>query len=393
MQDIIDQAIAQRKYVNVHRVKSYMKGYNCITGSRNPTKIEFDASVCRQVFQWNEEVCDGSSKGEIWLYRFPNGYMPTIHIDRDEYAFNAPPSMDRGKDKHVLVVADSYALFKAWSWYSIHKDDLPPSNVIRDVYHWDPDYGSWRHRGVYRDSNINSIVGLQDAYDHIMKDVTMLLNRKDIIGALDIAPSCNYLLESRPGMGKTSLIRALCTKLNVSMHVITADTMKKSNPERIFSTTIDRNHSPSIYLFEDFDRYLDGSKEEQMASILNAMDGVADMPISIRFFTANTSIEGPKMEAFLSRIRRRIALKEHVVQAYERSINIVFPSMDQTSKDTIRNLFHENNITMRVANHILCSVMVDLEPLECIIKAVGDRNITCPRKILSRVINESDDDY
>lgn len=80
-----------------------------------------------------------------------------------------------------------------------------------------------------------------------------------------------------------------------------------------------------------------------MASILNALDGVAEMPMSIRFFTTNRSIQGERMEVFLSRIR---------------SINTVFPTMDQASKDHIKALFIGSDITMRVANQILCSTIL-----------------------------------
>lgn len=204
-----------------------------------------------------------------------------------------------------------------------------------------------------------------------MKDVQILTEGRSIIDSLDMTPSCNYLLESRPGMGKTSLIRAICTTLNVPMHTITASSMKNSNPESILGSTKDGDMI-SVYVFEDFDRYLESSKEEQMASILNALDGVANTPISLRFFTANRSIRGKRMEAFLSRIRRHIILDHHRPDAYDHSINIVFPAMDQTSKAQVRDLFLGADLTMRVANHILCASMVYDQPMDYIKKTIQD---------------------
>jgi hypothetical protein len=65
-----------------------------------------------------------------------------------------------------------------------------------------------------------------------------------------------------------------------------------------------------------------------MASLLNALDGVENMPPSIRIFTANTEISSEKLEAFLSRMRRKYTIDKHPVAAYERSISIIYPQLE-----------------------------------------------------------------
>lgn len=191
-------------------------------------------------------------------------------------------------------------------------------------------------------------------------------------------------------MGKTSLIRAVCTALNVGMHIIDVDAMMSSNPEEIFQKTTNSNKI-SVYLFEDFDRYLDTAKDEQMAGLLNALDGVETMPSSIRFFTANSHISGEKMEAFLSRMRRNITLPSHNLDAYLRSIRTVFPSLNQEEQDQIAHLFSVKDITMRVANQILCAAMIYDEPTNYILTAISDTSRTQPTKIIEKVDVEEDE--
>lgn len=364
---IISAAIDAGHYVNVHNA---MNGYQ----SSHNYSITFDSNLCSKMLGWKGIVCSGN----ISLYPFPDGYMPDLCIDGDAYHC----MMHRNDNiRMMLVVADSKDLFDAWKWYQMHKDDKDPNPLVRDIYSWSMNYDHWYVSGKYRSTTIGSVVGLEHEYVDIMHDIDILLNKRDIINSLDMTPSCNYLLESRPGMGKTSLIRAICTTLNVPMYTVTATAMARTDPSILLASPGDTRIS--VILFEDFDRYLATSKEEQMASILNTMDGVTDMPVTVRFFTTNSSIGGQKLEAFMSRMRRHIILERHCIHAYKHSIDIIFPSMDDKDKKHVMDLFFGASLTMRVANQILCASMVYKYPLEYIKDTVRNIHLITPSRTMS----------
>lgn len=365
----IEESIIQGKYVEVVDTVD-KQGISIVSRCKS---ISFDSKVCATVPTWSEKDCKSDVSGKIYMMIFPKGYVPEIKLDDTVFKYkhpyhDSPPSL-------MLIISDTKALYDAWQWYRVHKDDKVPSQKIRDIYKWIPSYGNWHHAGTYRDTHISCIVGMEKVYESILKDIDMLQKRRDIIDKLGMTPSLGYLLISKPGMGKTSIIRAICTHLNIPMHTVTHDALKGFSPENIFSKAKGRTSKESIsaYLFEDFDRYLNTAGEEQMASLLNALDGVENMPVSIRFFTSNSFISGKKMEAFLSRMRRTIIIPMHEKDAYIRSIRIVFPSMDEKGVQDITTLFYEKGITMRIANHILCASMISDNPLESIsqLMAIG----------------------
>lgn len=376
MDFVIATAIREKRYVNIH--EAMVAEYVGMT-----YRIYFDTNECDVIHGWNGNRCAGN----IELYLIPKGYLPKLTIDGNIYHYIDRKSHDTNM---MLVVADSKDVFDAWVWYQHHKNDKPPSTIIRDVYSWSLNCDRWYVSGTYRSTSIESIVGLDGTYHDILSDIDILLNKRDIINSLDMTPSCNYLLESRPGMGKTSLIRAICTYLNVPMHTVTAKAMMQCDPSLLLSSP--GKSKVSVVLFEDFDRYLKISKEEQMESILNTLDGVADMPITVRFFTTNSSIDSPKLEAFMSRMRRHIIMEKHNIDAYAHSINIVFPSMDDDQKKHVGTLFSNADITMRVANQILCASMVYQKPLAYIEKAISNIHLVKPSKTIVAKRDDDDDD-
>lgn len=383
MNSLIAESLSQGKYVTIDdRI-----GYGISTSEKHES-IFFDASICKEVITWKESSCDVDIKGDIHFIIFPEGYMPELSYDgvvfKYHHNYNNDPTTS------MLVIADTENLYTSYKWYCDHINDKLPSTVVRSVHKWDPRNEYWKNKGVYRDTNLGTIVGMESIFDAVMKDIKIIQEKKEILDILGMSPSANYLLVSRPGMGKTSLIRAVCTALNVGMHIIDVDAMMSSNPEEIFQKTTNSNKI-SVYLFEDFDRYLDTAKDEQMAGLLNALDGVETMPSSIRFFTANSHISGEKMEAFLSRMRRNITLPSHNLDAYLRSIRTVFPSLNQEEQDQIAHLFSVKDITMRVANQILCAAMIYDEPMNYILTAISDSSRTQPIKIIEKVDVEEDE--
>lgn len=208
-------------------------------------------------------------------------------------------------------------------------------------------------------------------YLAILSDTELLTTRSDILEKLGLSPSINYLIGSAPGMGKTSLIKCIATTLNVDIHVIDHKAITSSDPSLIFGSSRSRDNI-NVYIFEDFDRYLKSSKSEQMASLLNALDGVEKMPPSLRFFTTNSKIVGEEFKAFYTRMRRIINFTNHSDEAYSRSINIVLGSIPYGEQ--LIQSFRDNSISMREANQLLVSSLLQDNPLQYILHNITLRS-------------------
>jgi hypothetical protein len=318
--------------------------------------------VCKDVPTWNEGIgIKTDVSGNLSFFVFPTGYLPDIELDGVTY--RGATVYDRPLSK-MLVVADSKDLFNSWVWYMKHQNDKLPNPIHRDVYKWDSSYNAWEEDSTYRDTTIDNVVGLDSLFGNIIADVNMLKEKSDLIRSLGMNSSLNYLIQSRPGMGKTTLIRVIATYFNLNLHVVTHEVL--ANDRLSVETLLSRKGDKldmAIFVFEDFDRYLTSSGKDKMASFLNALDGVSDTLTSIRFFTCNSKIEGEDMEAFLTRMRRIISIPMHEACAYMRSISIVFPTMADADRDTLVNLFREKEITMRRVNNLLCASLVYEDPI------------------------------
>jgi len=217
--------------------------------------------------------------------------------------------------------------------------------------------GNWMKNGMYKNTNITNLPGLESIYHDILADIDINSKRADLLSSLDMNPSLNYLITSKAGMGKTSLIRAICTAIKTDIHIIDHDAMNTGRIENIF------NVDTTVFLFEDLDRYLMNAKKEHITNLLNILDGVEIMPMSIRIFTSSERIQE---ETFLTHMRRCIVLNTHSVEAYKRSISLIFPHMYDDDIDNLVDIFSSNNISIRVVNQLLCSALVHNDPIKYI---------------------------
>lgn len=387
MNIVIENALTSGKFLLLEKNR-----YDCPTLSDKPLIVDFDSSVCRTIPTWKEGDCRIDVKGRIEHHIFLDGYVPELEISGTKFTYHHD-SVDGSPPQLMFTISDSEDLFDAYEWWRQHKNDKPAEKENRFVFKYDDRYRQWVNSGTYRDTSIESVVGLEDTYRALLADIQLLTDRREMIEKLGMSPSVNALLISKPGMGKTSLIRALATTLNVHIHTISSDALVASSPDKIFSTYARHDGRLIMYVFEDFDRYLSSMGTKQMASLLNAIDGVENMPMSLRIFTSNSTIEGTELEAFLSRMRRTITIGMHPRAAYERSIRIVFPEKAENEL-YVRELcdfFLRNGLTMRQTNNLLCASVVYPDPLEYILS----RNVS-GLSVLSAVrpeqMEDDDDD-
>jgi len=103
-----------------------------------------------------------------------------------------------------------------------------------------------------------------------------------------------FLLESKPGCGKSAFVRALAQELNVP--IVTFDLATMSNRDFTECWEDAMEYAPCIVLFEDIDAVFDGRKNvastghEQGLSfdcLLNTIDGVQNSDGIFKIFTTN----------------------------------------------------------------------------------------------------------
>lgn len=353
LEHIIDIAVKQGKYFDVVSINL---GVNPLL-ERIHIK-DWNPEECKNVEHWyetlNPVLCNTSGDMEFYRLSCSNYVSFRMKYKNLDYKYEGT--------NVYLAIADDLDRIKNYRWYLEHKDKPKPSVLRRAIYKWDSNYNRWNETSKYTSANIDNYTGIDEAYNNILSDTDFLSSRSDLLEKLGLSPSINYLLGSAPGMGKTSLIKCIATQLNVDIYVIDHKAITSSDPCSIFGNVANRDNKINIYIFEDFDRYLKTSKSEQMASLLNALDGVEKMPPSLRFFTTNSKIVGEEFKAFYTRMRRVIHFDHHNDEAYSRSIRIVLGETNQ-EKDIIQ-AFKDNNITMREANQLLVSSMLENNPLE-----------------------------
>ncbi len=162
--------------------------------------------------------------------------------------------------------------------------------ITNKVYRYTgPQYG-WQLVETFLGKNLSDLFGYDHYVENILKDLDNHINYNDFLKSIGEVRSINYLLHGPPGTGKTSLITAIATLKQYPVYIINPNMIQGNNlkslltPPKMVETPI------QILLFEDFDRYLESDKiNDVMSQILNSLSGLDDNGKTIRFFTANST--------------------------------------------------------------------------------------------------------
>lgn len=267
-----------------------------------------------------------------------------------------------------IVVDDSYEIkgkYNKIRIHNIHDDDDDDSiyDVNNDcIYKYD---SGWYYVGQWNiidmnDGDISLIYSeLKNYHDKIISYVRDM-RFKDIRDKLSLPKKISIGLISKPGMGKTTLIKMVCSTLKQDILIV-----ENKDQEYCFE------NMTGIVVMEDYDRF-DENVKETLDLSLNQTSYSNNDDIPIIFYTSNSTLDSSKLDLLFE-------FEGHTYNTYKRSVELLF----NDNIDEISNLLMSKNITMREANNLLCAAYCSkVHPVHYINEHIGkidytNRNNTC----------------
>lgn len=164
---------------------------------------------------------------------------------------------------------------------NLNKDKI--SNNI-DIYVYEKIY--WHHTTIQSKRSIDTIYLDEDIKKQILEDVKSFINNKDQYDKYGIPYKRNYLFSGPSGTGKTSMIYAIASELNLNIGIFKM-TSEKQSLEQAYRE-LPKN---TIMLIEDIEHYFLSEHKEiknfDMSELLNVLDGIIMKEQLLTFITTN----------------------------------------------------------------------------------------------------------
>lgn len=188
--------------------------------------------------------------------------------------------------------------------------------------------GYWSELSSLPKRKLDSVILDKDNLTNIVTDIHKFIDSEDEYLDKGIPYKRNYLLEGLPGTGKTSLIFAIASELDMDLCVIN---FSHSVDDINFMDAISNMNDKSILVLEDIDCVFGDRKSEitksgiTFAGILNVLDGIGRKHKLITFMTTNYS---DRLDNALIRpgridykLKFEFSNKEQTKQMYHKLIN------------------------------------------------------------------------
>jgi SpoVK/Ycf46/Vps4 family AAA+-type ATPase len=232
----------------------------------------------------------------------------------------------------------------------------------------------WQTTAQYNKTEETDLIGYNSYLQKIKKDIHNYQKYLTFLTSINEGhKSLNYLLYGDPGTGKTTLIKVLGNIYNCPIYIANQMLMENVPISNILSPAGD---NMKIILFEDFDRYLENRKEkgDNMAEILNALDGLQSSHGIIRFFTGNNVDLILSNKALVNRLNSKFLFSKPDRSQFENKLNTLLRYFnyvdkkelleDPVNKDKLNTFIDkimEKNITLRPFTNYVIRYLFDNE--------------------------------
>jgi chaperone BCS1 len=239
--------------------------------------------------------------------------------------------------KRFIIIGDDEETLKKFIIKALDKEEIV-SNEMTDIFITN-ECGDWYKYNKIPARTLDSIYLDDEIKNKIINDLEVFKNSENEYNKFGIPYKRTYLLTGAPGMGKTSLVKAICAKYNYSLSLLS---ISKHFDNASLTYAIKDINDNSFLLLEDIDCLFEKRNVSQenpcltFSNLINILDGVLYKHGIIIFMTTN---HPEKLDNALLRIGR-IDLILNINLPNEEMINKVF-------RDTLKNYYSKEEIKLQ----------------------------------------------
>lgn len=214
-------------------------------------------------------------------------------------------------------------------------------------------YGSWSYQKIVIPREMNTIILAKETKDLIFNNLDEFFNNKSLYTRTGIPYRKGVLLYGQPGTGKSTLIKSLCDKYELT-NIYNVDLSKDNNLD-----LISKIPNKSLILMEDVDRYFKPVRNNKdsneivswessfnMNKMLNILDGLTSPENCLIVMTANDISVIPKVMLRPGRIDLVVKFDFCTRQQIHDYTKLFYPQCDDATATKLAKTLKGKSVTI-----------------------------------------------